>query len=1300
MKRIIAIILSLLIFFSSILVNVIVKDVCSVAKEQMNVVDVQMDGHGSAALLSNGELYFWGEYYTDEGYEDNRYFPEKIMADVRTFAFKESVCAVIKNNGDLYTWGETYFNILGHETHGIDYCTPKKILENIVDVKIIGLDTCIALSENGEVYTWGDGKYGSLGNGTTETCMLPQKIMDGVKSIEVDGFTVTALKDDDSLYAWGSGNLGLKKDENMNTLSPVYIMDGIKKAKVSKNNGWAISVSGSLYVWGKEVKNMSWTELSSAGFINLDSEKMYSPQKFKDNVIDAELFSGNDHFYMVQCDDGKLYIGGWWRNKSYYGAPHLLKEDVKSFKITNGGSALSVITQDNKLFLLGYYPEVDLDMDIEGVEFMDDVSTYIRYPFVSAVIKTNGDLYMWGDNYSGQCGTSICSWENPDSNGNTWITEPIKLDFAGTGNSSAELDKDLSNYTEAKTVGTVGELYQKESGLGKISLSCDETVFSQNATTYHHDLATFAAGMSTMIYNESKDATGNNNKNMEDALNALGYKEIKEVADKVEDKAPYCLAYKTVVLDGKKTNILCVVVRGTYKKEWIDNFDSGYGESTHKGFLRGSDFVYNGICDYVKDNKLSDGKLKILITGHSRGAAVANLLGAKIDDNSLKNSNFSLSISNKDVFVYTFATPNTTSIKERDDPKYNNIYNIVNPEDFVTKVMPSKWGYGRYGKSYVLPSKSTDLYTDNVDDYVDYISYVRKLKKYYKEYRPKDKDGYAPYIKGMVDVSEYVSTITNTVPNSQKYYTKNLHNNTDYGIIDTSYSLQALFTKTLGYFMSQNNSYRKSSYLYMADALSGLYWGKIGQKTISFFVVHQGLGMLPVLTESFACAHRSETYLAAMNILTEKQLKQGRSTMKGIVNCPVDITIKNNEGDVLGQIEKNEINESVGDEIIMNVDGDSKSFYLPTGQDFTIELTGNDEGEMDYSLCEIDADTGETNRVSYQAVDIEKGKTLTQIISADSSVDQINLCSEDKRDIKPTLIYGTDDYGVDIDIVVEGIGSVDSYSDVRLGDYIKLEAVTDENNDFIGFYDEAGTLVSDQPDYAFSVQGSKRLIARFTSNVVDIENVTFEASSVEMQVGDEDIFTATVNPSNATNKRLTYSSTNNDVAKVEECGIISAISEGTAKITAVTEDGKHEAIMYIVVKRTDGDAIDDDKTSTVPLTATSKPQNKPAENIQKKKITKPSKITNVKLKNKKSKKIFVSWKKKAGASGYQIQYALNKKFTKKKKSVNATKNKYSKTIIGLKKKKTYYVRVRGFKSYKGKKYYGKWSSVKKIKIKR
>ena len=68
-----------------------------------------------------------------------------------------------------------------------------------------------------------------------------------------------------------------------------------------------------------------------------------------------------------------------------------------------------------------------------------------------------------------------------------------------------------------------------------------------------------------------------------------------------------------------------------------------------------------------------------------------------------------------------------------------------------------------------------------------------------------------------------------------------------------------------------------------------------------------------------------------------------------------------------------------------------------------------------------------------------------------------------------------------------------------------------------------------------------------------------------------------------------------------------------------------------------------------------------------------------------------------GAKGYQLQYALNKKF-KKKKSVQTKKTKY--TIKKLKKKKTYYIRVRAYKMNGRKKVYGKWSKVKKVKIKK
>lgn len=78
--------------------------------------------------------------------------------------------------------------------------------------------------------------------------------------------------------------------------------------------------------------------------------------------------------------------------------------------------------------------------------------------------------------------------------------------------------------------------------------------------------------------------------------------------------------------------------------------------------------------------------------------------------------------------------------------------------------------------------------------------------------------------------------------------------------------------------------------------------------------------------------------------------------------------------------------------------------------------------------------------------------------------------------------------------------------------------------------------------------------------------------------------------------------------------------------------------------------------------------------------------------------IKVSWKKSSVATGYQIQYATNSKFSSKK-SVSITKQAtVSKTIKSLKRGKTYYVRVRAYKTVNGTKYYGKWSSVLKLKL--
>lgn len=84
---------------------------------------------------------------------------------------------------------------------------------------------------------------------------------------------------------------------------------------------------------------------------------------------------------------------------------------------------------------------------------------------------------------------------------------------------------------------------------------------------------------------------------------------------------------------------------------------------------------------------------------------------------------------------------------------------------------------------------------------------------------------------------------------------------------------------------------------------------------------------------------------------------------------------------------------------------------------------------------------------------------------------------------------------------------------------------------------------------------------------------------------------------------------------------------------------------------------------------------------------------------KKSKAFTVKWKRVSVATGYQIQYSTAKSFKSKKTvTVKGAKN-ANKTIKKLKSKKRYYVRVRAYKTYKGKNYYSKWSAVKSVKVK-
>ena len=139
---------------------------------------------------------------------------------------------------------------------------------------------------------------------------------------------------------------------------------------------------------------------------------------------------------------------------------------------------------------------------------------------------------------------------------------------------------------------------------------------------------------------------------------------------------------------GRKDVIISI--RGTGDDEWKLNldvmpsgrYDLDYAENF---FLAAQDILdtHETYLDGLHD-------AAFLVTGFSRGAAVANVLGASLTDR----------FGDENVFVYTFATPRTV---RGDFASYDNIFNVINPADIITYLPLPQWGFERYGTDIILP---------------------------------------------------------------------------------------------------------------------------------------------------------------------------------------------------------------------------------------------------------------------------------------------------------------------------------------------------------------------------------------------------------------------------------------------------------------------------------------------------------------------------------------------------------------------------------------------------------------------
>lgn len=174
-----------------------------------------------------------------------------------------------------------------------------------------------------------------------------------------------------------------------------------------------------------------------------------------------------------------------------------------------------------------------------------------------------------------------------------------------------------------------------------------------------------------------------------------------------------------------------------------------------------------------------------------------------------------------------------------------------------------------------------------------------------------------------------------------------------------------------------------------------------------------------------------------------------------------------------------------------------------------------------------------------------------------------------------------------------------------------------------------------------------------------VSSIKLKKSKLTLNNGKKYNLLSSVVPSNATDKSLTWTSSDSSIASVDSSGKVTAKKTGAATITATSQDGSNvSAVCNVIV------------------------------------FPKKEKITKISCSERKVK---VQFRGQNGASGYEVMYSADKHFKKKKSifisdSTNITTSKLSKN-------KKYYFKVRAYFA-DDKNYFGAWSDVKTLKTKK
>ncbi len=347
--------------------------------------------------------------------------------------------------------------------------------------------------------------------------------------------------------------------------------------------------------------------------------------------------------------------------------------------------------------------------------------------------------------------------------------------------------------------------------------------------------------------------------------------------------------------------------------------------------------------------------------------------------------------------------------------------------------------------------------------------------------------------------------------------------------------------------------------------------------------------------------------------------KSGKSKFVSI-QCPTNVSVYDSAGKRILSIVDGKIVECDSSITVMNYAG-KKSFCYPADRDYTIRIDATADGSMNYYVCDIDSDQIE-RAFEFYDIPLKNDESFNGNIPAESdasgsvyglksslgndvsrSYDSADDCGDGKHNFcewETVQEPSCTEFGSEIRVctvckkqeyritnIQHGQYELKNYksnceSDGYSGDKYCLicgeliekgSVITKAGHTFGSWQTVTAPTVDSEglEKRVCSKCGAEETRAISKLEPVEVIDIELDITQKSLNVGDTFTLTATIKPNDATNKSVTWSSSDTSVATVDENGVVTAVSEGTATITATASNGV-EASCTVTVKQK-GDSI-------------------------------------------------------------------------------------------------------------------------------